>query len=1031
MRIRTHILLLCLVVALCFAEEFETKPNYATGTLVVSTIDGYLTAIDVTNGLEKWKSKEGPLLTSPLNIQQDFTFIPNPQDGQLYILGDGRLSKLPFTIPQLVKASPCRSNDGLLYAGSKKDVWISINPETGTRVEALPQPTADSFCPVSQPETVFIGRTVYRISMLDTKRPERQWNATFTDYSSHLLPPEANYPFQHITSLTDGRILTIDAASGITLWRKDFNSVIVNMYLLKEDGMHRLRSTSLGKETFDAMLENSVGIPNQYWENEPFGTKNLENPSRPKDLYPTLYVGETASGLFAMPTLVDDKTITIAPKYIGPPLLEGPTPIAVNTKDAPRNMPTERPILRTNDKLQGSTYRTVGGEYLLLGYHEEPAPIAKHLMTTQMPDILPERILLEYLPDYAEKGLNPWSKQGRCMGDRCYPHYNGPPQITEEKPEWTLEVILGILWQNYPKFVLSVGISMLLLIVTVVWYHGKQMGHAESRDLARSAEASHASRSSKGSTRRTWSLFGSSDTSETVVEVVDGLVHVGKIQYDPKAVLGRGCEGTVVYKGKFDGREAAVKRVMSDLIKLIDREVDLLRESDSHPNVIRYFCSESDHHFRYIALELCECSLKDYVREQEIRHRYSLTELDILQQAADGVSHLHAINIVHRDIKPQNILISSVDNRGRARVLISDFGLSKQLKMGHHSVSMMSGLAGTEGWMAPEVLLSQTSVTCAVDVFSLGCIFYYVLSEGKHPFGDTIRRQDNILRGQFDLQELSAKSDFVGLHLVEWMLQNDPKKRPASATVVSHPLFWSKERQLQFFNDVSDRVEKEDERSEAVQSLEHNGWLVVSRNWHNSISRTLQEDLRKNRTYRGHSICDLLRAIRNKKHHYRELPLQLRQELGEIPNEYVTYFTSLFPKLLIHVYKSMAICAHESVFGGYYPPAIRSLSDMFTEEVTDGFVPVKGALQRSNVAPPPGFDGMPQHVQSQPNLPLSVADTVSDWRQRNGSMPVLKKTNKHKKKKKAPFSTLLSTVAGEEEENAADDDVEEKMPDGY
>lgn len=60
----------------------------------------------------------GPVLSSPVNIKQDFTFIPNPQDGQLYILGDGRLSKLPFTIPQLVKASPCRSSDGLLYAGT-------------------------------------------------------------------------------------------------------------------------------------------------------------------------------------------------------------------------------------------------------------------------------------------------------------------------------------------------------------------------------------------------------------------------------------------------------------------------------------------------------------------------------------------------------------------------------------------------------------------------------------------------------------------------------------------------------------------------------------------------------------------------------------------------------------------------------------------------------------------------------------------------------------------------------------------------
>lgn len=138
-----------------------------------------------------------------MNIKQDFTFIPNPQDGQLYILGDGRLNKLPFTIPQLVKASPCRSSDGLLYAGrlsselfegqspvagSKKDVWMRVDPEMGVKAVEAPQPEGEnSFCPL-EPSSVFIGRTVYRLSMKDSKRPDRQWNATFMDYSAALLP---------------------------------------------------------------------------------------------------------------------------------------------------------------------------------------------------------------------------------------------------------------------------------------------------------------------------------------------------------------------------------------------------------------------------------------------------------------------------------------------------------------------------------------------------------------------------------------------------------------------------------------------------------------------------------------------------------------------------------------------------------------------------------------------------------------------------------------------------------------------------
>lgn len=52
------------------------------------------------------------------------------------------------------------------------------------------------------------------------------------------------------------------------------------------------------------------------------------------------------------------------------------------------------------------------------------------------------------------------------------------------------------------------------------------------------------------------------------------------------------------------------------------------------------------------------------------------------------------------------------------------------------------------------------SQTCAVDVFSLGCIYYYVLTDGKHPFGDNLRRQANIMQGEYSLKTLNASSKF-------------------------------------------------------------------------------------------------------------------------------------------------------------------------------------------------------------------------------------------------------------------------------
>jgi hypothetical protein len=87
--------------------------------------------------------------------------------------------------------------------GNKKDAWISLNPETGERTSGNPvlfimcqqstqkysvfAPDARGFCPVSHPNAVYIGKTEYHISMAAKDR-NWQWNATFLDYSSHLLP---------------------------------------------------------------------------------------------------------------------------------------------------------------------------------------------------------------------------------------------------------------------------------------------------------------------------------------------------------------------------------------------------------------------------------------------------------------------------------------------------------------------------------------------------------------------------------------------------------------------------------------------------------------------------------------------------------------------------------------------------------------------------------------------------------------------------------------------------------------------------
>lgn len=86
-------------------------------------------------------------------------------------------------------------------------------------------------------------------------------------------------------------------------------------------------------------------------------------------------------------------------------------------------------------------------------------------------------------------------------------------------------------------------------------------------------------------------------------------------------------------------------------------------------------------------------------------------------------------------------------------------------------------------------------------MFSMGCLFYYVLSEGKHPFGEPLRRQANILSGEYRLSEL--KGDEVQIELARMLIAKlisvDANQRPPARAVLVYPLFWNKAKILAFY----------------------------------------------------------------------------------------------------------------------------------------------------------------------------------------------------------------------------------------
>ena len=247
-------------------------------------------------------------------------------------------------------------------------------------------------------------------------------------------------------------------------------------------------------------------------------------------------------------------------------------------------------------------------------------------------------------------------------------------------------------------------------------------------------------------------------------------------------LLGRGAYGKVnLCLHTLTGRLVAIKSINKSKItkerqrEKIKIETSIMKALSYSNNIVKILESyETKKHICIVMEYICAGDLLSYIKK-----RSKLTEpvaKFIFRQIILALQYIHNHNIVHRDIKLDNILID-LDNN----IKICDFGVSKIIKNNESMIEQ----CGTPAYIAPEILLNRGYEGFGVDIWSAGVVLYAMLS-GTVPFkGNNIKDlHDLIIKGEYSpIKDISKNAS----HLIKSILEVDPKKRITTKDILVHP----------------------------------------------------------------------------------------------------------------------------------------------------------------------------------------------------------------------------------------------------
>ena len=273
---------------------------------------------------------------------------------------------------------------------------------------------------------------------------------------------------------------------------------------------------------------------------------------------------------------------------------------------------------------------------------------------------------------------------------------------------------------------------------------------------------------------------------------VDRAVALGQYQLERK--LGSGGMGTVyLAKHALLARPTAVKLIAlrggdPDRVRRFEREVRLTAKL-THPNTIAvYDCGTTDDGFFYYAMEYLDgVDLETLVATSGKQPVGRV--IHILRQILGSLEEAHALGMVHRDVKPSNVMLTrrgTIDDF--AKVL--DFGLVRERGDADEKLTGARQILGTPLYMAPETLVDAASASPRSDLYAVGCVAYFLLT-GQDAFAaeQTMEIVARHLAGDVEPPSKLVPGTPEEIEsLVLELLAMDPAKRPESAAIVEERL---------------------------------------------------------------------------------------------------------------------------------------------------------------------------------------------------------------------------------------------------